>query len=205
MIKRFSDGLLGSNTYVVYCEKSKNAMIVDCGCKPSKAVDFVNECSLNVKYIVLTHGHYDHAEYTGEFLKAFQGAELICHADEIQVLTDPDGNLSSYFDVPKKYPLPTRTVTEGDVIKLSEDLEFTVLHTPGHTPGGICLLCESEKVLLTGDVLFANSYGRVDFKYGDPSKMQGSLERLLRLPDDVTFYPGHYGEGKIGLWEIPLF
>ena len=202
MIKRFSLGLLESNTYVVFCKKSGNAMIIDCGCEVNTILDFVNQNALSVKYIVLTHGHYDHAEYTNEYIKAFPNALFVCHGDEKQLLSDPDGNLTSYFEAPKKYPMPTLTVKDGDTLTLSDDMVFTVIHAPGHTPGCICLLCESEKIMITGDVLFANSYGRVDFKYGDPYKMRASLERLLKLDPEITFYPGHYGHSKIGLWRI---
>ncbi len=201
MIKRFSPGLIESNTYVVYSEKTKSAMIVDCGYPNiEELIDFIYINSYVVRYIVLTHGHYDHAEYTKEYMRAFPSAELVCHEDEKQVLSDPDGNLSSCFDTPKSYPQPTLTVKDGDSLALSDDMIFTVLHTPGHTPGGICLLCEPEKVMFTGDTLFQNSYGRVDFKYGDPYQMRSSLERLLKLDSDITFYPGHYEHEKIGRW-----
>ena len=75
---------------------------------------------------------------------------------------------------------------------------FKVLHTPGHTPGSICLLDEKSKIMYTGDTLFKNSYGRVDFKYGNPLQMRSSLLRLYSLDKDITFYPGHYGKSTIG-------
>ncbi len=202
MIKRFSGGLLDSNTYVVYCEKTKNAIIVDCGCEVNKVIEYVTENRLTVKYVILTHGHYDHAEYTEKYLSSFPNAPLVCHEDEKQVLSDPDGNLSSFFGMAKKYPLPALTVKDGDVITLSDDMAFTVIHAPGHTSGCICLLDEKNKLMLTGDVLFENSYGRVDFKYGDPSKMVTSLERLLKLDPEITFFSGHYGHSKIGNWKM---
>lgn len=202
MIKRFSGGLLDSNTYAIYCSKSKNAIIVDCGCDVNEISEYITEHGLSVKYVILTHGHYDHAEYTEEYLRAFPNAVLVCHEDEKQVLCDPDGNLTSFFGIAKKYPLPTLTVKDGDVIALSEDMEFKVIHAPGHTPGCICLLDERQKLMITGDVLFANSYGRVDFKYGEPSKMITSLERLLKLDPEITFFAGHYEHSKIGNWRI---
>ena len=202
MIKRFSLGLLQSNTYVVFCKESLNAMIVDCGCEVNEVLDFVTQNRLYVKYIVLTHGHYDHAEYANEYIKAFPDALFVCHEDEKQVLSDPDGNLTSFFGIAKKYPLPMLTVKDGDTLTLSENMVFTVIHAPGHTPGCICLLDEKNKIMLTGDVLFANSYGRVDFKYGDPSEMRVSLERLLKLDPEITFFSGHYGHSKIGSWRI---
>lgn len=202
MIKRFAGGLLDSNTYVVHCPKSKNAIIVDCGHEVNEVLEYVTEHGLTVKYVVLTHGHYDHAEYTEKYLKAFPDALLVCHEDEKKVLSDPDGNLTSFFGIAKKYPLPALTVKDRDIITLSDDIEFTVIHAPGHTPGCICLLDEKQKLMLTGDVLFANSYGRVDFKYGDHSKMVSSLERLLKLDPEITFFSGHYGHSTIGNWKM---
>ncbi|MBR7101884.1 MAG: MBL fold metallo-hydrolase, partial [Clostridia bacterium] len=103
MIKTIEGGLLGSNTYVIYNEVGGSAMIVDCGCKAFSSVDFVNKSGLTVKYIVLTHGHFDHAEYTCEYVSAFPDAEIICHVDELKVLLDPNANLSSFVSEGKPY------------------------------------------------------------------------------------------------------
>lgn len=201
MIKRFSPGLLDSNTYLVYSEKTKNAMTVDCGYpNVTELIDFVSANSLTVKYTVLTHGHYDHAEYALEYLHAFPDAPLVCHEDEARVLADPEGNLSAYFDRPKPYRAASMTVKDGSVLTLADDMEFTVIHTPGHTAGSICLLCEAQKILFTGDTLFQNSYGRLDFKYAEPQLMRSSLEKLLRLDPEITFYPGHGESEKLGNW-----
>ena len=202
MIKRIEGGLLGSNTYVVYNESGKSAMIVDCGCRAAEAVSFIEAKGLNVKYIVLTHGHFDHAHYTEEYVSAFPSAEIICHSEELKVLLDRDANLSDFVSCGRSYRFPYKTVEEGDTITLASDdggdcLCFKIIHTPGHTPGSICLLCESAGVMLTGDTLFKNGYGRTDFMYGSSSLMRDSLRRLLSLDGRIVFYPGHGEESLI--------
>lgn len=196
MIKIIEGGLLGSNTYVVYNDVGGSAMIVDCGCKAFSSVDFVNKSGLTVKYIVLTHGHFDHAEYTCEYVSAFPDAEIICHKDELKVLLDPSANLSTFMSEGKAYRFPYKTVEDGDEITLSaegkgNDLTFKIIHSPGHTSGSICLLCESEGVMLTGDTLFKGGYGRTDFMYGSSLLLRESLRRLLSLDGNIKFYAGH--------------
>ena len=202
MIKAIEGGLLGSNTYVVYNEAGKTAMIVDCGCPSRHAIDFINKMGLRVEHIVLTHGHFDHAHYIDEYASAFPEADIICHRDEIQVLYDPDGNLSTFMGAGKCYDQPYKTVRDGDKITLSatdenDSISFKIIHSPGHTPGSMCILCEERGVMLTGDVLFASGYGRVDFKYGSATDMMSSLNRLFLLDGEIIFYPGHGGSSKI--------
>ena len=196
MIKAIEGGLLGSNTYVVYNDTGKTAMIVDCGTRSDRTVDFINKMGLKVKYIVLTHGHFDHAHYTDEYASAFSNAEIICHAEELKVLLNPDANLSSFVSEEKAYRFPYKTVEDGDIITLEggndgEGLSLEIIHSPGHTPGSICLLCKERSFMLTGDTLFKCGYGRTDFMYGSPSQLRSSLRRLLSLDGDIEFYPGH--------------
>lgn len=194
MIKTFSCGLLDSNTYIVYSEGE--AMIIDCGVELGAVADFVHEQNLSVKYIVLTHGHYDHVIHIGKYLDEFSGARAVCHADEVKVLTDAEANVSSMFPEPSTYNYDYMLVSEGDSLKVGA-LEFSVLHTPGHTPGGICLLCESEKILFTGDTLFHRGFGRTDFKYGSWRDIAISLRKLLKLDKEITFYAGHGNSAKL--------
>ena len=188
MIKAFSDGLLDSNTYLY--ANCKEGMIVDCGNKPSKIQDLAERTDIKIKYIVLTHAHYDHAEYIDEYKKLFPEAKLLCHEDEIKVMKDPLANVTAYFGIPKSYGSPDGTLHEGDTLTVGENV-FTALSTPGHTPGSICLLCEKEKIMFMGDSLFHFGRGRCDFKYGDEDAMEKSLERLLSLDGDIIFYSGH--------------
>lgn len=203
MIKIFSCGLLDTNTYVVWEETSRHCMIIDCGVELSTVSDFVYENGLTVKYVVLTHGHFDHAHYVEEYERVFKGAQIVCHEKEKLILLDPDANLSGYLGSRRAYSCNYTFVKEGDFLALGgksgeECMNFQVLNTPGHTPGCICLYDEKHKIMFTGDTLFKRSYGRTDFKYGNASEMYASLRRLYKMDKDITFYPGHYESSTIG-------
>lgn len=171
-------------------------MIVDCGNAPQKIYEYCKINGIAVRYIVLTHGHFDHAHYVNEYKKLFGSADVVAHRDEVKVLTDPNANVSALFGEPTVYPEPDIAVTEGDILTVGE-ASFAVLHTPGHTPGGICLYCEKEKIMFTGDTLFFGGSGRTDFLYGDSGAMLRSLTRLLGMDGEIEFYSGHGSDGKI--------
>ncbi len=203
MIKTFSCGLLDTNTYVVFDDVSKNGIIVDCGVDPRIVLDYTTKNSINVRYVVLTHGHFDHAEYVEEYESLFKNAKIVCHVDEKQVLYDIEANLSSWGRAPRSYDCNYTYVKGGDILYLGEKsddtcMNFTILHTPGHTPGSMCLYDKTNKIMFTGDTLFKRSYGRTDFKYGNTSLMYASLRRLFSMDKDITFFPGHYGSSTIG-------
>ena len=207
MIKTFGRGLLDTNTYIVWDESTSVGMIVDCGNDPQQLLEYINENNIKIKYVVLTHGHFDHADFVEEYARIFDGAKIICHQDEKKVLYDIDANLSMWGKHPRAYDCDYTYVKEGDLLSLSsaddeksgkECMSFKILHTPGHTPGCICLYCEKEKIMFTGDTLFRRSYGRTDFKYGNPQLMKHSLMRLLTMDEEIVFYPGHYAPSTIG-------
>ena len=195
-IRTFSNGLLGSNTYLVWDEDSREAMVIDCGNAPRETAKTCEKQGLKLKYIALTHGHYDHADYVELYKASFPKAQLVCHADEVRVLTDPEANVSMLLGLIRSYPAPDLTVDEEVTLTLG-GLTFKVIHTPGHTPGSICLYCESEKTLFTGDTLFVGGYGRTDFKYGSLADLTASLRRLTALPEDTEFYSGHGEAGRL--------
>jgi glyoxylase-like metal-dependent hydrolase (beta-lactamase superfamily II) len=194
MIKKFDNGLLSSNVYLVY---SKNqGMIVDCGALVDPVSKFAKENNIEVKYIVLTHGHYDHVNYIGDYARAFDGATVICHEDEVATLCDSEANVSVLFGAECVYNHDYTTVREGDTLSVGT-LNFKIMHTPGHTPGGICLYEEKVGVLFTGDTLFHQGYGRTDFKGGDWHLLVKSLKRLLALDGETRFFSGHGDSAKI--------
>jgi glyoxylase-like metal-dependent hydrolase (beta-lactamase superfamily II) len=200
-IQNFDGGLLGANTFLVWDTESLDGMIIDCGNLPEAVKSFASQKGVTVKYIVLTHGHYDHAEYTEYFRSAFAGAMLACHRAEAPVLTDSEANVSEYFGEANTYPLPDIALEEGDVLTLGDSetgISFVCLHTPGHTPGSICLYCKKEKTMFTGDTLFNMGYGRTDFKHGSETALFTSLTRLLKMDADIVFYSGHGGSSEIG-------
>ena len=117
----------------------------------------------------------------------------------MKFIIDLKANLSPYIATTKVYSYPYVTVNEGDMISIgkNDEISFKIIHSPGHTPGSMCLFCEKDKVMITGDTLFKGSYGRIDFKYGSRMDMYASLQRLLSLDPEITFYPGHGEESKI--------
>ena len=197
MYKTFSRGLLGSNTYLVYDEKSLEGAVIDCGNHPREPLAVARDLGVSVKYIILTHGHYDHAEYAEEYARLLPDARLVAHEAEIPVLTDPEANVSAYFRTYRRYMHPDLAVKGGDVLTLG-DVEYEVISTPGHTPGSICLYSVREGVIFTGDTLFLRGYGRTDFKYGSDVDLIASLRRLSRLPHGVSVLSGHGGPTTVG-------
>ena len=203
MIKIFSCGLLDTNTYVAWEEETREGLIVDCGVEPLVLQPYLLENNIKVKYVVLTHGHFDHAEYVEKYGQFFKDAQIICHENELTVLYDIEANLSRWGGNERAYECDYTTVKEGDVLSLGKKdsdtcMNFTVLHTPGHTPGCLCLYDEKSKIMFTGDTLFKRGYGRTDFKYGDSSLLISSLVRLLKMDKEIVFYPGHDQSSTIG-------
>ena len=196
-VQAFDRGLLGSNTFLVWDDASLEGLIVDCGNRPEAVKTFASCKGVKVKYIVLTHGHYDHAEYAENYKSAFAGAMLVCHRAEKPVLADSEANVSELFGAGNIYPLPDIELEEDDILALGES-ELICIHTPGHTPGSLCLFCEQEKVMFTGDTLFNMGYGRTDFKHGDERALIASLLRLLKIEPETVFYSGHGGYSTIG-------
>ncbi|MBO5287480.1 MAG: MBL fold metallo-hydrolase [Clostridia bacterium] len=202
MLRTISCGLLSSNVYVVWNEASLDCMIVDCGADVKYPLSVVEELGLNVKYVVLTHGHFDHVDFLEDYVSTFKNAIFACHVAEKAVLEDVEANLSFWGSHPRKYEADFLYLNEGDTLSLGKEGEecmiFKVIHTPGHTPGSMCLLCERDKIMLTGDTIFQNSYGRTDFKHGSSAQLVDSLKRILSMDWDITLYSGHYGSTTIG-------
>lgn len=189
MIRSFAYGMLSSNICIV--SDGGEALIADAGGYNEVMLRYIEKNNLKVKYIVLTHGHYDHICEVEKYLSLFPEATLMYHPREHAVLTDPEANLSPWLGREhRSYDLPHKCINEGDIIRVGS-LELKVLHTPGHTPGGICLLCEGEKFLISGDTIFDNGYGRTDFKYGSETELHRSLERLYPLCREYDLYAGH--------------
>jgi len=192
-IERLVVGPLAGNCYIL--KSGAELAVVDPGGDAEMILAKVTELAGTVKYVVNTHGHIDHIAANREVIDA-TGAQLLIHELDAKLLAHPDGNLSSLMGMRLTSPLPNRLLKEGDKIVVGED-EMTVLHTPGHTPGGICLL--GSDYVFTGDTLFVDSIGRTDFPGGSNELMQASLDRLQTvLPKDTMLYPGHGEPGSFG-------
>ncbi len=187
-------GQLGVNCYVVYDEGASEAAVIDPGDEFERIADLLDGQGITPKYIFFTHAHYDHVCAAGE-LKDKYGAAIIMHEDEKETYRKTKALCLSWGFVEEDFPDPDILVTEGSKIVLGGNT-FEVLHTPGHTPGGICLYLEGT--LFTGDTLFRRSVGRTDLPGGDTAKLEGSLKRLASLPPDTRVYCGHGDDTTIG-------
>jgi hydroxyacylglutathione hydrolase len=192
-IRRLVVGPLGTNCYVL--KSGTELAVVDPGGDADTILAAAKELGGAVKYVIDTHGHIDHIAANREVIEA-TGAELLVHELDARLLAHPDRNLSSLMGMRFTSPSANRLLKEGDKVVVGED-EMTVLHTPGHTPGGICLLAAGYA--FTGDTLFLDSIGRVDFPGGSEEQMMASLARLQAvLRKDTEIYPGHGEPGRFG-------
>ncbi len=186
-------GALGVNTYLVY-DETKQAAVIDPGDEASRLCELIAREGVTVTAILLTHAHFDHIG-AAESLAATTGAPLYIHEAEAPALSDPQINLSGLFGAPLTVTGDIRTLRDGDTVTVGRTV-FTVLHTPGHTVGGVCYL--TGETLFSGDTLFCESIGRLDFPGGSAAMMRRSLERLMALPAQTTVYPGHEEPTTVG-------
>ena len=183
-----------TNCYIVGSESTGEGMVIDPGGDAGAILKHINETKLDIRYIILTHGHIDHIGAVGE-LKEATGAAFCVHSDESNLIQDRP--LSSMVGaLYPTLPSPDRWLKDGDRLDVGE-LHFEVLHTPGHSPGGISLL--GEGVVFSGDTLFNYGIGRTDFPNGSHSQLMNSIHtRLMTLPDNTVVYSGHGPESTIG-------
>lgn len=202
-IEGFALGLYGTNCYVVTgpghaAASERPAWIVDAGLDPQELIASVRGRGLRPELLVLTHAHLDHIAGVGEVRRAFPGIQILVHEAEEAWLNDPLLNLSAMTGEPVTAPGPDRTLREGDVLELGGQA-WAVLHTPGHSPGGISLYNAAAGIVIAGDALFAGSIGRTDFPGSDPRTLADSIRRkLYTLPDETIVYPGHGPPTTIG-------
>lgn len=190
-------GALGVNTYLAVDEATNEGFIVDPGGYNPQLTEKVRDENIDIKYIVLTHGHADHICGVNEHLKDFPDAKVVADAAEKPMLEDMRLNQSKMFGTPCTVEADV-WVSDGDEMQVGElTLEF--FHTPGHTPGGMCIYIASENVLFSGDTLFRQSIGRTDFPGGSFEELADAVHnKLFVLPDDTTVLPGHMGATTIG-------
>lgn len=201
-IDSFTLGVYATNCSIVHVAARSACWIVDVGFHPAKLIESVRSQGLRPVAILLTHAHPDHIAGVAQALKAFPGTPVCVHEAEERWLSDPDLNLSSFLGQAITAPGPDRLLRDGDVLTL-EGTTWTVLHTPGHSPGGITLYhagsANSPGTALVGDTLFAGSVGRTDFPGSDPRTLERSIRtKLYTLPPETKVYPGHGPTTTIG-------
>ena len=195
ILRKLQLGMFASNCYVVGDESSKDGMIIDPGAEADQIMRVVEDLGLNIKLIVLTHGHMDHVGALKE-VKEVTGAQIAIHTEDAPSL---QGSIMRHMFSRSSEPLPSPDVLlkEGDTVDVGE-LHFQVLHTPGHTPGGICLLAEG--IVFTGDTLFNFGIGRADFPGASyDQEVESIRNKLMPLPDNTIVCPGHGPDTTIGV------
>lgn len=195
-IKQFIAGQLENNMYLVYEEDTKKAVLIDATALVPELLDIVKNLGLDVEYILLTHGHFDHILGLTELKKALGAEAVICHDDLI--ISDNINEFTRFFggmeeSVP---PVYEKFIKDGDVITVG-NMQIKVIHTPGHTEGGVCYLLNDN--LFSGDTLFMGSVGRTDLFGGNFDKLSDSVKnKLFKLDDNIKVYPGHGPKTTIG-------
>ncbi|RLG52675.1 MAG: MBL fold metallo-hydrolase [Thermoproteota archaeon] len=189
LVRVFPLGLLKSNVYLVYEEETREAMIIDAGGGSQYVMREIRKEGLKPKFILLTHGHFDHTFELADFREVL-GVEAYIHKEDVWTLETLWDSGLSIFGL--KMPRPSiNKYFEGEPsFKFGSQL-VKVIHTPGHTPGSVCYFLSDASMLFTGDTLFQGSIGRTDLPGGNPSLMKKSLKKLLSLDDEVVIYPGH--------------
>ncbi len=188
-IKRIPAGVYAANCYIIVDEETKTCVVMDPGGDAEDLIKDIKNTDAEVKYILLTHGHADHTEAAVELKEEFK-APLCISAEDYKMVENSEfmyGNIGGKID---KY------ISEGDILNVGT-MAIKCIHTPGHTPGGVCFLFEDS--VFTGDTLFAGSIGRTDFAGGDFETIIKSIkDKLMILPDEIKVFPGHGPESSIG-------
>ena len=197
-IQSMSLGMLGTNCYLGIRKDTLDTLIFDPGAEGDRLIRYIEREGLHPAAILLTHGHYDHIMAVRD-LKEKYNLPVYAHEAEQEVLENPAFNLSTMFGSPV-HMKADHPVTDGQMLEIA-GVKIQVLHTPGHTPGGVSYYIDEATILISGDTLFADSVGRTDFPMGSMHTLVRSVrEKLFVLEDDVSVLPGHGPETTIG-WE----
>lgn len=198
-IDRLILGAFETNCYVVRKdEAATECLVIDTGLDGGDLVAFLEEHQLTPVAVVLTHGHADHIVGLAALRQRYPGIKVYIHQLDARLLTDPDANLSDLAGLTFATEPADVLLRDGDVIE-EAGVRLQILHTPGHTHGGICLYAEADNLVFAGDTLFADSVGRTDFPGGDMEQLiEGIRTKLFTLPDQTAVYPGHGMRTTIG-------
>lgn len=201
-IKTFPCNMLAENCYVV-SDETRECVIIDCGAyyddERQALLRYLSEQQFTPVHLLCTHGHLDHCFGNDTLYEAY-ALKPELHADDEFLAKDMAAQASAFFGIDYGHPTPPigRFLSEGDTVSFGSH-QLKVLHTPGHTPGGLTYYCEEEKVAFTGDTLFRMSVGRTDFERGSWQQLSESLRNVISsLPNDTTVYCGHGPQTTIG-------
>ena len=195
ILESLPTGPLEVNCYIIGCEKTRKAAVVDPGGNVDRILKLLEKHKLKLEMIINTHGHFDHIGGNRQLSEA-TGAALLIHQADRYLLDLAQEHAAGFGLQTEPSPAPTRELSGGETLQLGE-LSIQVIHTPGHSPGGICLYVDN--CLIVGDTLFAGSVGRTDLPGGDqPLLIAGIREKLLPFPEATRVYPGHGPMTTIG-------
>ena len=188
-VKVNAGAIMGINCYIIQDEKTKETMIIDPGNVPENLIEVLDAMQVKMKYILLTHCHGDHIGGVSK-IKEKYGGKVLVHTKDAVGLKDVNINLSTHIGLEPIILQEDARLNDGDLLHVG-NLEFQVIHTPGHTCGSISLYCEQEKMLFSGDTLFRGSWGRIDLPTSSFEDIISSItNKLIKLPTDTIVYPG---------------
>ena len=195
IIKKLEVGPIMANCFILGCESTKKAVVIDPGDDADRILMELSKSELDVKYLINTHGHFDHVG-ANKRMKEVTGATLAIHPEDEPMLKELSRSASMFGLSADNSPPADMLLNDGDKIRFGE-ITLTVIHTPGHSKGGICLYTKGH--LFSGDTLFAGSIGRTDLSGGDYDTLISSIkEKLLAFDTDTIVYTGHGPETTIG-------
>jgi len=197
VLRSFEVGPLGANCYILSCDKTKEAVVIDPGGVAPEMAKHISAGGLKVACIICTHGHYDHIGGLSE-LRKICGAPVLIHADDRDMLVNPRKYVPFLGLMLPDIAEPERLLSGGEELAAGR-MTLSILHTPGHTKGGISIAVKEEGIVFTGDTLFLEGVGRTDLPGGSTAQLTASIrEKLFTLPDKTTVYPGHGPQTDIG-------
>ncbi len=193
ILQTYTEPPIDNNNYLLIDEESKEAILIDCSAVDDRIKDALNEAGAKLKYILLTHGHFDHVAGIRP-----TNAKIVMHEKDVMILNQANMYLPM-FGIPEiTIPEIDIFIKDGDNLKIG-NTDIKVIHTPGHTQGGVCYLIKD--MLFSGDTIFRESVGRCDLEGGNFNQIVESIKtKIFTLPDDIKIYPGHGRETTVG-WE----